>query len=111
MVLLMTIHGMGVHLQQGVDDGLQGAGVEEVLLAVVVWVGGGDDDELGVAVACLLIEGGLQRQRLVGQIILDIVVLDGRHLVVDKVDTRGDNVDSGDVIMLCQKRVAILRPT
>ena len=94
--------GVGVDIEDGVDDGLDGGGVEEVLLAVVVG-GGGDDDEVGITVAGLLVEGSLEAQRLVGQIVLDVVVLDGRLLVVDEVDAFLDHIDGGDVVMLCQQ--------
>ena len=91
--------GVGVDLQHGVDDGLHGAGVEEVLLGVVVG-GRGDDDELGVAVAGVLVEGGLEVEGLGGQVFFDVVVLDGRLFVVDHVDAFGDDVHGGDLVML-----------
>ena len=73
--------GVGVNLEHSIDDGLYCGGVEEVLLAVIV-SRSSYDHELGIAVAGFLIKGGLERQRLVGQIVLNIVVLDGRLLVV-----------------------------
>ncbi len=95
-------HGIGVHLQHSIDDGLHSRGVEEVLLRVIVRRGR-NDYKLGIAVAGLLVEGGLEAEGPVGQIVLDVVVLDGRLLVVHEVNTLGDDIDSGDIIVLCQQ--------
>ena len=95
-------HCVGIDLENRIDDSLHGRGVEEVLLGVVVG-GGSDDHKLGIAIAGLLVEGGLKREGLVGQIILDVVVLDGRLFMVHQVDALGDDIDSGDIIMLCQQ--------
>ena len=38
-----------------------------------------------------------------GEILLDIVILDGRLLVVHQVDAFLDDIDSGDIIVLCQQ--------
>ena len=95
-------HGIGVDLQHGINNGLHGRGVEEILLAVIVG-GGSDDHELGIAVTGLLVEGSLEAQRLVGEIILDVVVLDRRLLMVHQINAFGNNVDSGDIIMLSQQ--------
>ena len=95
-------HGIGVHLEDCIDNGLHGRGVEEILLRIVV-SGGGDDHELGVAVTGLLVEGRFEAQRLVGEIILDVVVLDRRLLMVHQINAFGNDVDSGDIIMLGQQ--------
>ena len=95
-------HGVGVHLQHGVDDGFNGRGVEEVLLAVVVGRGG-DDHELGIAVAGLLVEGSLEREGPAGEVVLNVVVLDWGFLIVDEVDPSRDHVNGGNVVVLCQQ--------
>ena len=51
------------------------AGVKIVLYGVVVGRGG-DDHEVGVGIGLTAVEGGGELQRLLGQIALDIVVLD-----------------------------------
>ena len=45
-----------------------------------------------------------KNKKLGGQVFLDIVVLDGRLLMVHHVDALGDDVHCGDFIMLCQQR-------
>ena len=95
-------HGIGIHFQHCIDDGFDSGSVEEILLGVVV-SGGGDDHEVGVAVTGLLVEGSLEAQRLVGEIILDVVVLDRRLLMVHQINAFGNDVDSGDIIMLGQQ--------
>ena len=95
-------HGVWIHFQDCIDDGLYCGGVEEVLLGVVV-SGGGDDHEVGIAVTGLLVEGRLEAQRLVGEIILDVVVLNGRLFMVHQINAFGNDVDSGDIIMLGQQ--------
>ena len=95
-------HGVRIHLQHSVNDGLYRTGIKEVLLTVIVGRSG-NNDKFRVAVASLLIQCSLQRKRLIGQIILDVVVLNGRLFVVDEVDAFLDHVDSCDVVMLCQQ--------
>ena len=68
--------GIGIDLQNQVDDFLDMAGVKIVLYRVVVGRGG-DDHEVGVGIGPATVEGGGEQQRLLGQVALDIVVLDG----------------------------------
>ena len=95
--------GGGVDFQHFIDNILHSTGVEEVLGAVVVRRGG-DDHELGVAVARLPVQRGPEVQRLVRQVFLDVVVLDGRLLVVDHLHALGHDVHGGDGMMLREQR-------
>ncbi len=68
--------GIGIDLEHQVDDLLDMAGVKIVLYGVVVGRGG-DDHEVGISIGPAAVEGGGEQQRLLGQVALDIVVLDG----------------------------------
>ena len=68
--------GIGIDLQHQVDDFLDMAGVKIVLYGVVVGRGG-DDHEVGIGISPAAVEGGGEQQRLLGQVALDIVILDG----------------------------------
>ncbi len=91
-------HSVGVHLQHGIDDGLDSRSIEEILLTVIVG-GSGDDDELGITVAGFLVEGSLNAEGLVGKVILDIIVLYGRLLIIHQIDAFWNHVDTSHVVM------------
>ena len=88
-----------IDLHHQIDDGFHCGGVEEVLLAVVVGRGG-DDHEVGVRVGLLAVERGGEVQFLLGEVLLDVVVLDRGLTGVDHVDLRRDDVHSGHLMML-----------
>ena len=92
-----------VDLHDQIDDGLHGGGVEEVLLAVVVGRGG-DDHEVSVRVGLLAVERGGEVQFLLGEVLLDVVVLNRGLTGVDHVDLRRDDVHGGDLMVLRQQR-------
>ena len=66
---------VGVDRQYILDHRLDTAGIEEVGFRVVVG-GGGDDHEVGVAVGFLLVEGGLEVERLFGEVAFEFAILD-----------------------------------
>ena len=79
------------------------AGVKIVLYGVVVGRGG-DDHEVGVGIGPAAVEGGGELQRLLGQVALDIVVLDGGYTVVDLLHLLGYHVNSRDTVVLRKQR-------
>ena len=91
--------GGGVDLEDEVDDFLDMGGVEEVLVRVIVG-GGGDDDEVGLAVCGTPIEGGGEVEGLLGEVALDILVLDGGLALVDEIDFFGDDINGDYFVML-----------
>ena len=93
---------IGIVLHDEVDDSLDSGGIKVVLLAVVVG-GGGDHDEVRILVGVLCVEGSFKIQLLFSKILLDVVVLDGRFFVVDKLHLFGDDIHRFDGVMLCQK--------
>ena len=94
--------GLWVYLENKVDDVLDVVGVEEVLLWVVVG-GGGNDNEVGIAVCLSAVEGCAQVQLFLGQVFLDILILNGRYAVVDFLDFLGDDVNGYNFVVLCQQ--------
>ena len=96
--------GVRVHRAHGGDGGLDRARVEEVPIAVVVG-GRGDDGIVGARVGLGHVDGGVQvelalpRLRL-RQEALDLVVLDGRYVVVYLLDLLGDDVKRVDLVVL-----------
>lgn len=83
-----------VDRQDILDHRLDAAGVEEVGFRIVIG-GGGDDHEVGTAVGLYLVEGRPEIEGLLGEIPLDLAVLDGRQAIVDQVDL-GRNDVQGD---------------
>ena len=77
-------------------------GVEEVLLRVVVG-GGGNDYKVCILVGACAIEGGGKVKFLFCQILLDVIVLNGRNLLVDLLHLLRDYVHCCDMIVLCQQ--------
>ena len=94
-------HGVGVVLEHQLNDTLHGGGVEKVLHTVVIG-GGGNHHEVCLPVGGGRVQGGVQVQRFVCQIVLDVLVLDGRLFCVDHIHLLGDDVHSLHVMVLCQ---------
>ena len=94
--------GRRVDLQHLADHILHGRGVEEILRAVIVRRGG-DDHKLGIRIAGLPVQRGAELQRLVRQIILYVLVLNGRLPVVDHLHALGHDVHGGDIVTLRQQ--------
>ena len=96
--------GVRVHRAHGGDGGLDGAGVEEVPVRVVVG-GRCDDGVVGTRIrlchvyGCVQVELALPRLGL-RQEALDLVVLDGRQVVVDLLDLLGHDVQRVDLVVL-----------
>ena len=89
--------GVGVDFQHQLDDFLYVASVEEVLLGVVVG-GGRYDHELGVPVGCTPVERGSEAQVLLCQILLDILILDGRLPAVDLLNLLRNHIHRNNLI-------------
>ena len=84
-------HGIGVDREDQVDDILDVMGVEEVPQGVVVG-GCSYDNIVGILVGRSTIEGGGEVELLLGEILLDVVVLNGGTTVVDHVNLLGDDI-------------------
>ena len=96
--------GVRVHRAHGGDGGLDGARVEEVPIAVVVG-GRGDDGVVGARVGLGHVDGGVQVELTLPRICLrkealDLVVLDGRLVVVDLLDLLGHDVQRVHLVVL-----------
>ena len=96
--------GVRVHRAHGGDGGLDGGSVEEVPVRVVVRRRG-DDGVVGVRVGLGHVHGGVQVElalpRLgLSQEALDLVVLDGRYVVVDLLDLLGHDVQRVHLVVL-----------
>lgn len=96
-------NGIRVDLHHQIDDGLDGGGIEEVLRAVIVG-GGRDDYEIGVAVCAFAIQRGDEVQLLLGEVLLDVIVLDRGLAVIDHVDLCRNDVHGSDLMVLGQQR-------
>jgi len=81
------------------DHRLDGFGVEVVGLGIVIG-GRSDDDVFCTGVGLALVQGGLEVQFLVRQIVFDFHILDGRLLAVKHLHFLGDDVDGHDLIVL-----------
>ena len=96
--------GVRVHRAHGGDGGLDGGSVEEVPVRVVVRRRG-DNGVVGVRVGLGHVHGGVQVElalpRLgLSQEALDLVVLDGRYVVVDLLDLLGHDVQRVHLVVL-----------
>ena len=96
--------GVRVHGANGGDGGLDGTGVEEVFIAVVVG-GRGDDGVVGAGVGLGNVDGGVQVEFALPRLgfrqeALDLVVLDGRYVVVDLLDLLGHDVQGAHLVVL-----------
>ena len=96
--------GVRVHRAHGGDGGLDEARVEEVPVAVVVG-GRGDHGVVGARICLGHVDGGVQVELTLPRLglrqeALDLVVLDGRHVVVDLLDLLGHDVQRVDLVVL-----------
>ena len=96
--------GVRVHRAHGGDGGLDGAGVEEVPVRVVVG-GRRDDGVVGARVGLGHVDGGVQVELALSrfclrQEALDFVVLDGRLKVVNLLDLLGHDVQRVHLVVL-----------
>ena len=96
--------GVRIHRSHGGDGGLDGARVEEVLLRIVVG-GRGDDGIVGAGVGLGHVDGGVQVELALPRLglrqeALDLVVLDGRLVVVDLLDLLGHDVQRVHLVVL-----------
>ena len=96
--------GVRVHRAHGGDGGLDGGSVEEVLIGVVVG-GRGDDGVLGARIGLFHVDGGMQVKLALPRLglrqeALDLVVLDGRLVVVDLLDLLGHDVQRVHLVVL-----------
>ena len=96
--------GVRVHRAHGGDGGLDGGSVEEVPVRVVVRRRG-DDGVVGARVGLGHVDGGVQVELALPRLglrqeALDLVVLDGRLVVVDLLDLLGHDVQRVDFVVL-----------
>ena len=96
--------GIRVHRANGCDGGLDGAGIEEVLLRIVVG-GRGDDGVVGALIGLGHVDGGVQVELALPRLglrqkPLDLVVLDGRHVTVNLLDLLGHDVQRVYLVVL-----------
>lgn len=95
-------YGVGVDGENEIYDILDVVGVKVVLYGVVV-SGGGDHDEVGIAVGSCAIEGGGEVEILLGKVFLYILILDWGFALIDQLHLFGDDIYSHDMVMLRQK--------
>lgn len=96
--------GVRVHRAHGGDGGLDGARVEEVPVRVVV-SGRSDDGVVGARIGLGHVEGGMQVELALPRLglrkeALNLIVLDGRLVVVDLLDLLGHDVQRVDLVVL-----------
>ena len=96
--------GVRVHRANGGDGGLDGARVEEVPVRVVVG-GRGDDGVVGARIRLGHVDGGVQVELALPSLCfrqesLDLVVLDGRLVVVDLCDLLRHDVQRVNFVVL-----------
>lgn len=96
--------GVRVHRAHGGDGGLDGGSVEEVPVRVVVRRRG-DDGVVGARVGLGHVHGGVQVELALPRLglcqeALDLVVLDGRLVVVDLLDLLGHDVQRVHLVVL-----------
>ena len=92
-------HGGGVDLQDQLDHLLHMGSVEEVPHRIVVRRRG-DHDEVGIGIGGPGVQGGSEGQRLLLQVLDDVLVLDGADAAVDLVHLLGNDVDGGHFVVL-----------
>ena len=88
--------------QDVLNNRFDAARIEKIGLRVVVGRGG-DDDEVGIPVGFMLVQGGAQVEGLFGKELLDLPVFDRRLAVIDKINLGLDDVERDDRIVLRQK--------
>ena len=77
-------------------------GVEEVFLRIIIGRGC-NHDEVSILIRCCAIKGGRQIQFLFSQIFLDVIILNGRNLVIDLLHLLGDDIYCCYMIVLRQQ--------
>ena len=96
-------HGGGINLQDQPDDLLHVRGVEEVPHRIVVRRRG-DHDEVSIGIGGPGVQGGGEGQRLLRQVLDDVLVLDRADAAVDLVHLLGHDVDGDNGVPLRQQR-------
>ena len=96
--------GVRVHRAHGGDGGLDGARVEEVPVAVVVG-GRGDHGVVGARICLGHVDSGVQIELALPRLglrqeALDLIVLDGRYVVIDLLDLLGHDVQRVHLVVL-----------
>ena len=94
--------GIGIDREHEIDDVLDMMGIEEVLLRVVI---GGCSyyDEVCIFVCGCAIEGGGKVEFLFRKVFLDIIILNGRNLLIDFLHLLRDDIYCHHVIVLRQQ--------
>ena len=94
--------GRRIDAENLVDDLFYVGGVEIVFRRVVVrWRG--NHHKVGIFVGHVGIQCGRQSQGLLAQILLDVIVLNGRLAMVDEVNLFGNDVNGRHFVVLCQQ--------
>ena len=96
--------GIRVHRANGGDGGLDRRSVEKVPIAVVVGRRG-DDGVVSARIGLCHVDGGMQVELTLTRLglrqeALDLVVLDGRHVVIDLLDLLGHDVQCVHLVVL-----------
>ena len=84
------------------DDCLHCRCVEEVSLCIVVGRGG-DNHKVGLPIGCVAIERGMKVEVSCSEILLNLLVFDGRLLPVQQVHFLGYNVNRLDMMVLAEQ--------
>ena len=93
--------GRRIDAEHLVDDLFYVGGVEIVFRRIVVrWRG--NHHEVGIFVGRIGIQCGRQSQGFLAQILLDVIVLNGRLAMVDEVNLFGNDVNGRHFVVLCQ---------
>ena len=94
--------GRRIDAENLVDDLFYVGGIEIVFRRVVVrWRG--NHHKVGIFVGRIGIQSGRQSQGLFAQILLDVIVLNGRLAAVDEVNLFGNDVNGHHFVVLCQQ--------
>ena len=94
--------GIRIDIQHFLDDALHGGGVEEVLVRVIVR-GRGNDDIVRVGESVLRVEGRPEMEGLLGKILRDLPVHDGRLLFIQHLYFFGNDIQRHHIIVLRQQ--------
>lgn len=76
----------------------------EIVLDGIIVRRRGNDHELRIAIGGRPVECGLQIQRFLRQILLDVFVLNGRLAAVYQINFLGNDIHGHDLMMLSQQR-------
>ena len=94
--------GIRIILHHQLYYGLHSAGVEEILLAVII-SRRGDNDEIGIAIGLLGIQGRYQIELLFGQIFFDILILNRGFFIIDQLHLFRHDIHGHYLMVLAQK--------